>query len=752
MSNTEENITININDTDSYELKLNEQGPQGFSPKASVSKSGSITTISITDSNGTTTAKVSDGNGVPTGGVTNQALIKHSSEDYDVEWGEAGAPAGSIIQIDLTGTLANNVLTFSPKVGEEYTLSNNTQYEFDLLFPASTITGDLDDTVEFVINDGTNTYHILNTLHDTTITNATYKDMCQYKKYDDNTGFRWVFIGHVGIADSIKTIYVNGIINLANSGKEVVQWITNAEMLSALTSPVYRGRKLSTGDRFCCIDNDGYEQSRIYKWTGTGWLDVSPTYNTVYSDINLSNITDTGKQVIKDNSGAGLEICDIGMTLYVDETKGLRRYLNGQLVAINTQTTPFLNRLKSIVALYPSLSTDETSWQATKTLSAYGQVGKFVINETAGTIRIPAIVNVQGLFDLANLGLTVSAGLPNITGVFNYYIAAASGDGAFKKTTFGNHNGAANGSGANQFSFDASRCSSIYGNSTTVQPESVQYPYFIQIATGQETKSDIINTLELNNPYTLFDSKYSENILYNSSWLRSQGQYNSGTVYVTAYEALQVEYNTAITVGTTSTLPSGSSYTKKGLSVKLSTETFTDYDYVLNTTDSTFRLPTKSGIVTDNSNLYLYYYIGETVQNASLINAGRIEETKANIDLGNISASTTAKNTIVSWGMPDYSAGVEVTREVWHTVSKDSFVYGGAVCQSGVVYYLYVKNSQGNDIPSPLTNTSGVLTQFQPNGAAGGVCSGVVPNGYSYKFAGGNSQQKAIEYPLKGVE
>jgi hypothetical protein len=582
-------------------------------------------------------------------------------------------------------------------------------------------------------------------------------------------------------------------------------------------------------------------------------FDTAPTLNStnpvtsggIYTaladkaDINLSNITDTGKQVIKDNSGAGLEICDIGMTLYVDETKGLRRYLNGQLVAINTQTTPFLNRLKSIVALYPSLSTNETSWQATKTLSAYGQVGKFVIDETAGTIRIPAIVNVQGLFDLANLGLTVSAGLPNITGEATLGDGTRTGlvntdgtvSGAFKRGTgsASSHfnSGGTGGSSSNALAIDASLSSSIYGNSTTVQPESVQYPYFIQIATGQETKSDIINTLELNNPYTLFDSKYSENILYNSSWLRSQGQYNSGTVYVTAYEALQIEYNTAITIGTTSTLPSGSSYTKKGLSVKLSTETFTDYDYVLNTTDSTFRLPienklasgnavkgngmtlgltdgtrnfglitnvgnaggrfylgqsnnaygsiegqasgansydnpdttagittdpTKSGIVTDNSNLYLYYYIGETVQNASLINAGRIEETKANIDLGNINASTTAKNTIVSWGMPDYSAGVEVTREVWHTVSKDSFVYGGAVCQAGVVYYLYVKDSQGNDIPSSFTNTSGILTQFQPNGAAGGVCSGVVPNGYSYKFAGGNSLQKAIECPLKGVE
>ena len=68
------------------------------------------------------------------------------------------------------------------------------------------------------------------------------------------------------------------------------------------------------------------------------------------ADTDLSNITDAGKQVIRQNAG-GLELCDIGMSLYVDETKGLRRRLNGQVVAINANTQAFLNRLKQIVAL-----------------------------------------------------------------------------------------------------------------------------------------------------------------------------------------------------------------------------------------------------------------------------------------------------------------------------------------------------------------------------------------------------------------
>ena len=37
-----------------------------------------------------------------------------------------------------------------------------------------------------------------------------------------------------------------------------------------------------------------------------------------------------------------------------------------------------------------------------------------------------------------------------------------------------------------------------------------------------------------------------------------------------------------------------------------------------------------SGIETSDSGLYLYYYVGETVQNANLIDAGRIGEQLAN--------------------------------------------------------------------------------------------------------------------------
>lgn len=359
--------------------------------------------------------------------------------------------------------------------------------------------------------------------------------------------------------------------------------------------------------------------------------------------INLINegetLTVVDGKLTSGATGGGLEVCDIGLALYVDETKGLRRYLNGQIVDINTNTQAFLNRLKDITTLHPSLLCTEEEWQTAKTMSAFGQVGKFVFNYSGDkivSVRLPRVVNVQGLFDLQNLGMTVSAGLPththtrgtmNITGsIGSYENALPWSNGAFYLDGFSGvadyHGRGNSGDMRGSINFDASRSwtgstsapdNPIYGNSTTVQPEAIQYPYFIQIATGSETENNIINEIELNNPYSLFDSKYSDHELNNLSWLKSSGQWNSKAVYTDAYDKLLKIYNGTETI--------------VGLSVKLSTETYTDYDFVLNTTDETFRLPLKNHTADDgNSVLTLYYYVGETVQNAKLIDAGRLLE------------------------------------------------------------------------------------------------------------------------------
>lgn len=343
----------------------------------------------------------------------------------------------------------------------------------------------------------------------------------------------------------------------------------------------------------------------------------------------------------------GLEICDIGMALYVDETKGLRRYLNGQIVDINANTQAFLNRLKQITTLHPSLLCTEEEWQTAKTMSAFGQVGKFVFNYSGDeivSVRLPRVVNVQGLFDLQNLGMTVSESLPNIKGTFsaddssgNVVATGSINVGTARK---GGYSTNTNQTQNRIYSLNASRSSSTYQDNAPVQQEAIQYPYFIQIATGSETENNIINEIELNNPYSLFDSKYSDHELNNLSWLKSSGQWNAKDVYPTAYDKLLKVYNGTETV--------------EGLSVKLLTEDYTDYDFVLNTADETFRLPLKT-LHTDNTvdSLSLFFYVGETVQNVNLIDAGRIGEQLANkVDLDAQNLSSSGKSLISGLGMP----------------------------------------------------------------------------------------------------
>lgn len=616
---------------------------------------------------------------------------------------------------------------------------------------------------------------------------------------------------------------------------------------------------------------------------------------------------------LETGGGGGLEVCDIGMALYVDETKGLRRRLNGTTVLVNTNTQAFVTKLKSIAALYPSLACTETEWSQIESASDLGQVGKFVIqdaeeiqyyayssgsttylttstedsdsvnvyntefvlqgtgsissdvltyesqtyNRASGSdttqeveayVRLPKVINVQGLIDLQNLGVTVAAGLPNIEGQIGSSQTAGilSDQGG---TSYRNNSGAftAGDSWANpnigtwpgkKLKIDASLSNPIYGNSTTVQPEAVQYPYFIQIATGQETEVNITNEIELNNPFFFGMYQYFDSKPNNLSWLRSAGQWNSKAVYPDYYNWLLGEKNNPETlpadtsnveiVGsltdnngvlsgfsssnyalTDVVLPSSiTSYefvakfttgsdittkqgilansktnratpqigldstntfvfdhpvnsttwaTVKGLTpqanttywvkaiwdgttfsgyyktseeteytllgtdsattiywveqigigidltrypffgsidlkesyiningsrwwtgmsngVKYSTEDYNDYDYVINTTDETFRLPLKNGLETafpDSTipdGFALYYYVGETVQNANLIDAGRFGElvsTKANIDLSNCTRPYVTET---------YANGTS-----WYRVYSDGFCIQGGV-------------------------------------------------------------------------
>ena len=209
--------------------------------------------------------------------------------------------------------------------------------------------------------------------------------------------------------------------------------------------------------------------------------------------------------------------------------------------------------------------------------------------------------------------------------------------------------------------------------------------YYIN-SQGEETEFKL-DDIELNNPYSLFDSKYSDHELNNLSWLKSEGQWNAKAVYTDAYDKLLKVYNGTETV--------------EGLSVKLSTEEYTDYDFVLNTTDETFRLPLKT-LHTDDTvdSLSLYFYVGETVQNANLIDAGRIGEQlagKVDLDLANLSSEGKEAMTAywIASGSPTINIPINLTisttTQYWEAPSNGYVWFYMASASSGAVGFIGVK-------------------------------------------------------------
>lgn len=222
-------------------------------------------------------------------------------------------------------------------------------------------------------------------------------------------------------------------------------------------------------------------------------------------------------------------------------------------------------------------------------------------------------------------------------------------------------------------------------NIKTLHPEWMCY---ITNDNGVETIVEpVVIDQTLNNPYSLFECKYSDHILNNASWLRSVGQWNNAGLYVSAYDKL---------VG----LLNGTEEPIRGISVKaFEDESITEYDFVVNDTDRTFRLPLKSKIAggrgiagngmtlgltdgtnfggfsvsNDNTNprtgnygqpvgtasasgamngytlgitpdatksgmelvdtedVYLYYYVGDTIQNLNVIQVDKILERLATL-------------------------------------------------------------------------------------------------------------------------
>lgn len=481
------------------------------------------------------------------------------------------------------------------------------------------------------------------------------------------------------------------------------------------------------------IETKGAEQIKLIQNEGATQVANVQSTGFYMRDDKLYFINSQGEETEFKSGGSGLELCDISTALYVDETKGLRRYLNGQIVDINANTQAFLARLLQIQTTNPDYFTTEDNWQAEALLNIDGCVYKFVLNyaddgETVISVRLPKYPDY----------VEVSAGSSITTAPVSGFVQSkvASGtvllpnaklnpnwDGSYALTSNGKYQH------CDMFAQDGSGNLTVRGigdgsvyyvdaqadlSNLKLKNTKLKLYYFIQVATGSETENNIVNDIELNNPYSLFDFKWTDHEQNNLSWTRGDTfDWKPSATYPSAYNELLSEYNNSESVEETE---SGITFkrTLKGYKIALAdqeTAIQSRYEtygiawyYILDTTNTQFKLPrTKFGfeglrgnvgddiaeslpnitgnvgwvpynvnaqsgafgvekgsandrnsyitghetIVFDASRsssaykdgapvqeratqMYLYFYVGETVQNANLIDAGRIGEQLAN--------------------------------------------------------------------------------------------------------------------------
>ena len=164
-----------------------------------------------------------------------------------------------------------------------------------------------------------------------------------------------------------------------------------------------------------------------------------------------------------------------------DATENTQAVNLGQLNEVTGTISPVGTVIWYAGSSVPSgyLLCDGSNISRTTYAALFAVIGvKFGAGDATTTFALPKLTDNRFIEGSSSAGTAKDAGLPSITGALNGVHGAGSGapsgSGAFAVTSTGAAQGSADAYGnyAN-FSMDASRSSSIYGSSTTVQPKSL---------------------------------------------------------------------------------------------------------------------------------------------------------------------------------------------------------------------------------------------------------------------------------------
>lgn len=241
----------------------------------------------------------------------------------------------------------------------------------------------------------------------------------------------------------------------------------------------------------------GYPQGAVLYWKHDNVIErvESQIENNTYNFVTTPSYIDGAKWKIVTDAPLERDLGEIITSILPLSDAGLH-LLDGSVLQGGGIYDGFVTHIAGLVSAYPDLFETEANWQSA--VSTYGVCGKFVYDSVNNTVRLPKITGiVDGTTDLTALGDLVEAGLPNITGMIpvprgNQQPPAPSGAFSKRSATYNARIGGGSGDDwGNYYDFNASDSNSIYGNSNTVQPQTIKVLYYIVVATATKTEIEV---------------------------------------------------------------------------------------------------------------------------------------------------------------------------------------------------------------------------------------------------------------------
>lgn len=301
--------------------------------------------------------------------------------------------------------------------------------------------------------------------------------------YDNSQGyFRYI--------DSALTKHINNTSNPHNVTKTQVG-LGNCDNTSDANKPISTATQAAL--------NTKANDSEVVKLTGNQTIAGTKTFSSspivpTPADGDNSTKSATTAFVIHEIKKTLKNIGEIVASTIPLTDAGLH-LLDGALIDETGIYADFVDYIASIYDASSNYFCSENDWQ--DSVTNYGVCGKFVYNSTNNTVRLPKITGFVEGGEETTLGNLTEAGLPNITGridLQNQYFGSPVINGAFSVISSSESNNSGDGGSRSRLKkvdFEASRSSSIYGNSNTVQPQSIKVLYYIVVATTAKTEIEV---------------------------------------------------------------------------------------------------------------------------------------------------------------------------------------------------------------------------------------------------------------------